>query len=71
MSVRSAARHLECSEAILEGMALRAHEDVRRHLSPQGIDALRMVDHAAETLPGGWAETWELAESVEELPYEE
>jgi hypothetical protein len=63
--------HLECSEAILDGMALRALSVAEVRLSSEGMEALWMVDHAAETLPGGWAEAWDLAENVEELPNEE
>lgn len=64
--------HLECSQAIFDGMAMMAFFEAERHLSEEGMDALRMVMHAAETLPGGLKEAWQLAENVEEsLPAHE
>jgi hypothetical protein len=45
--------------------------EAERHLSEKGMDALRMVMHTAETLPGGLKEAWELAENVESLPAHE
>jgi hypothetical protein len=63
---------LECGQAIFDGMAMMAFLEVERHLSEEGIDALRMVMHTSETLPGGLKEAWELAENVEEsLPAHE
>src|SRR3712207_5053764 len=63
--------HLECSEAIFDGMDMMAFFEAERHLSEEGMDALRMVIHAAQTLPGGLQEAWELAEYVEGLPAHE
>jgi hypothetical protein len=63
--------HLECSQAIFDGMAMMAFLEAERHLSEKGMDALRMVMHTAETLPGGLKEAWELAENVESLPAHE
>ena len=58
--------HLECSQAIFDGMAMMAFFEAERRLSEEGMDALRMVIHAAETLSGGLKEAWELAENIEE-----
>jgi hypothetical protein len=63
--------HLECSQAIFDGMDMMAFFEAERHLSEEGMDALRMVMHAAETLPGRLEEAWELAENVESLPAHE
>jgi hypothetical protein len=63
--------HLECSEAILGGMDLFAVSEADQRLSSEGREALRMVQHAADTLPGGAAEAWDLAENVEGLPENE
>ena len=64
--------HLECSEAILYGMDLFAVSEAERRLSSEGKEALRMIDHAADTLPGGAAEALELADkNVEHLPENE
>src|SRR5215218_788840 len=63
--------HLECNEAILGGMALLALSEAEQRLSSEGMEALRMVEHAAETLPGGAVEAWDLAENVERLPKNE
>jgi hypothetical protein len=63
--------HLECSEVILDGMDLLASSEASQRLSSEGMEALRMVEHAAETLPGGAVEAWELAENVERLPENE
>ena len=60
--------HLECSQAIFDGMDMMAFFEAERRLSEEGMDALRMVMQAAETLPGGLKEAWELAETVESLP---
>jgi hypothetical protein len=35
------------------------------------MEALGMVEHAAQTLPGGLLEAWELAENVEHLSEDE
>ena len=59
--------HLECSQAIFDGMDMMAFFEAERRLSEEGMDALRMVMQAAETLPGGLKEAWELAENVESL----
>jgi hypothetical protein len=63
--------HLECSEVILDGIDLLASSEAEQRLSSEGMEALRMVEHAAETLPGGAVEAWELAENVERLPENE
>ena len=60
--------HLECSQAIFDGMDMMAFFEAERRLSEEGMDALRMVMQAAETLPGGLKEAWELPENVESLP---
>jgi len=58
--------HLECSQTIFDGMDMMAFFEAERRLSKERMDALRMVMHAAETLPGGLKEAWELAENVQE-----
>ena len=64
--------HLECSQAIFDGMDMMAFFEAERRLSEEGMDTLRMVMQAAETLPGGMEEAWELPENVEEsLPAHE
>jgi hypothetical protein len=63
--------HLECSEAILLGMDFLARSEAAKRLSSEGMEALRMLEHAAETLPGGAVEAWELAENVQRLPENE
>jgi len=63
--------HLECSQAIFDGMAMMAFFEAERHLSEEGMDTLRMVMQAAETLPGGLKEAWQLAENFESLPAHE
>ncbi len=63
--------HTECDEALLLGMALKARDEVERRLSPQGKDALGMVEHAAEALPGGLYEAWDLANNIDRLKREE
>jgi hypothetical protein len=63
--------HLECNQAILDGMGLLAVSEADKRLSSEGKEALRMVQHAADTLPGGGAEAWDLAENVESLPENE
>lgn len=42
--------HLECSEAILDGMALNARFAAEKELSAEGKEVLRMVSHAVNTL---------------------
>ena len=54
--------HLRCSEELLEGMEMGALSAAKARLSPEGIETLRMVDQAAERLPGKMVEAWELAE---------
>jgi hypothetical protein len=64
--------HLECSQAIFDGMDMMAFFEAERRLSEEGMAALRQVMQAGETLPGGLKEAWELAENVEEsLPAHE
>ena len=64
--------HLECSQAIFDGMAMIAFFEAEQHLSEAGMDGFRMVMHAADTLPGGLKEAWQLAENVHEsLPVHE
>ena len=60
--------HLECSKVILDGMSLLASLEAEQRLSSEGMEALRMVEHAAEKLPGGAVEAWDLAENVAALP---
>ena len=62
---------MECSEAVLDGMALSSWLEAERRLSPEGMEPLRMVRHAADALCGGAAEAWELAENVEHLEVRE
>jgi|SRR5215212_6967001 len=54
--------HLWCSEMLLGGMELGALIEADVHLSSEGKETLRMVGNAAEKLPGGFVEAWELAE---------
>jgi hypothetical protein len=54
--------HLWCSEGLLDGMALGALKEATSRLSSEGEETLTMVGQAAETLPGGWTEAWNLAE---------
>jgi hypothetical protein len=54
--------HLWCSEGLLEGMELGALTEAQARLSSEGMETLMMVGQAAEKLPGGWIEAWELAE---------
>jgi hypothetical protein len=63
--------HLECSQAIFDGMDMMAFFEAEQDLSKEGMDALRMVTHTAETLRGGLKDAWELAENVESLPAHE
>jgi hypothetical protein len=63
--------HPECSDAILDGMDMLARDEADKRLSSEGKEALRMVQYAADTLPGGADEAWYLAESVERLPENE
>ena len=63
--------HLACSQAIFDGMDMMAFFEAERRLSEEGMDALRMVMQAAETLPGRLEEAWELAEKFESLPAHE
>ena len=62
--------HLRCSEGLLEGMELGALMEAEGRLSAEGIETLSMVDQAAEKLPGGLIEAWELAEkeNISRLP---
>ena len=62
--------HLRCSEGLLEGMELGTLAEAKARLSSEGIETLRMVDQAAEKLPGGLIEAWELAEkeNISRLP---
>jgi hypothetical protein len=61
--------HLECSENHLDGMFLMARLQAKRQLSAEGMEALRMVEHAIEVL--GLSDAWELAENVEALSRDE
>jgi hypothetical protein len=61
--------HLECSENVLDGMSLMAYWEAKRHLSAEGMEALRMVEHAIDAL--GFSDAWELAENVEALSTDE
>jgi hypothetical protein len=54
--------HLWCSEGLLEGMELGALMEAKVRLSSEGMETLMMVGQAAETLPGGLIEAWELAQ---------
>ena len=54
--------HLWCSEGLLEGMELSALSEAKARMSSEGKETLKMVDQAAEILPGGMIEAWELAE---------
>ena len=54
--------HLWCSEGLLDGMALGALTEAKARLSSEGVETLMMVGQAAERLPGGWTEAWNLAE---------
>ena len=54
--------HLRCSEGLLEGMELGALIEAKGRLSAEGVETLMMVGQAAEKLPGGLIEAWELAE---------
>jgi hypothetical protein len=54
--------HLWCSEQLLEGMELGALMEAKARLSSEGIETFMMVGQAAEKLPGGMIEAWELAE---------
>ena len=63
--------HSECGDAILDGMDMVAQDEADKRLSSEGKEALRMVQYAADTLPGGADEAWYLAESVERLPENE
>jgi hypothetical protein len=54
--------HLWCSEGLLEGMELSALIEAKARLSSEGVETLMMVGQAAEKLPGGLIEAWELAE---------
>jgi hypothetical protein len=62
--------HLECSEALLDGMAVGALSDAKARLSAEGVETLMMVGQASETLPGGVFEAWGLAEAenINRLP---
>ena len=60
--------HPECGEALLTGMALTAWSEAERRLSEQGMEVLRMVDHAIDALG---VEAWNLAENAERLPAHE
>ncbi len=54
--------HLRCSEGLLEGMELGALIEAKGRLSSEGVETLMMVGQAAEKLPGGLIEAWELAQ---------
>ena len=52
-------------------MDLRAVDEADQRLTSEGMEALKMVQAGADTLPGGAAEAWDLAENLESLPENE
>ena len=60
--------HIDCSQAIIDGMYLMAYLEAKQRLSEEGMEALQMVTHAVDALG---VEAWDMAENVENLPVEE